>query len=109
MPQRTPPRYVPTLTEVVQQQAAHAAVQAMNQAAAASPSPTAPYPLDRNTLARQVTEQVRPQLEAELRSIAMELFEAQFSTLLPSLHLQIEETVREAIDQALSDRQSGPL
>ena len=106
MPQRTPPRYVPTLTEVVKQHAAQAAVQAMDQVAAASPQrlnqPV--QTVDRHALALQVIQQVRPHLEAELRSIALELFEAQFSTLLPSLHLQIEESVREAIEQALMER-----
>ena len=99
---RTPPRYVPTLTEVVKQQAAQAAVQAMNHIDSGSHAPAA-QTVDRNALAARVIAQVRPQLEAELRSIAMELFEAQFNTLLPSLQLQIEETVREAIDQALPD------
>ena len=106
MPNRTPPRYVPTLTEVVKQHASQAAVQAMDQAAAIS-SAHAPQPIqtvDRRALAMQVIQQVRPHLEAELRSIAMELFEAQYSALLPSLHLQIEEAVREAIDQAFTAR-----
>lgn len=58
---------------------------------------------DRQALAQQLIKLVQPQLEAELRSIAMELFEAQFSALLPSLHLHIEEAVREALDQALPE------
>jgi hypothetical protein len=58
---------------------------------------------DRETLARQVIELVTPQLEAELRSVAQELFEAQYNAMLPSLHLQIEEAVREAIELALHD------
>jgi hypothetical protein len=58
-------------------------------------------PPDRHALAQQLIRLVKPQLEAELRNIAQELFEAQFSALLPSLHLQIEEAVREAIEQAL--------
>jgi hypothetical protein len=59
---------------------------------------------DRDVLARQVIELVTPQLEAELRSVAQELFEAQYSAMLPSLHLQIEEAVREAIELALPDQ-----
>lgn len=103
MSNRMPPRYVPTLTEVVKQHAAQAAVQAMDQVAATSGIPQQTQTVDRSALAQQVIRQVRPQLEAELRSIAMELFEAQFSTLLPSLNLQIEEAVRDAIEQALPD------
>jgi hypothetical protein len=59
---------------------------------------------DRDVLARQIIELVTPQLEAELRSVAQELFEVQFSSILPSLHLQIEEAVREAIELALPDQ-----
>ena len=107
---RTPPRNLPTLTEVVRAEVASA----VNQLAAPEPVPvpapdatpvqayaSAPEVVDRDVLARQIFWQVRPQLEAELRNVAMALFEAQFSALLPSLHLQIEEAVREAIDQAL--------
>ena len=103
MPNRMPPRYVPTLTQVVQPPAD-------GTTSTPSVSPAAPYSappqqIDGNALAQKVIWQVRPQLEAELRSIALELFEAQFSTLLPSLQLQIEEAVREAIEQALPNMQ----
>ena len=108
MSTRLPPRYLPTLTEVVhltsmdpQATAAPALAQAAPYVPSTMPLPAPP--LDRNQLAQQIMQQVRPRLEAELRSIAQELFEAQFSALLPSLQLQIEETVREAIDQALPD------
>jgi hypothetical protein len=107
MSQTFPPRYVPTLTEVVQPKpldsyskvpvAAEAAAPAFS---ALRPAPVAAAP-DRHALAQQLIKLVKPQLEAELRNIAQELFEAQFSALLPSLHLQIEEAVREAIEQAL--------
>lgn len=107
MPNRTPPRHVPTLTQVFRQPAP----------VGAAPVVTAPAPgtrpvsqvVDRNVLAQEVIAQVRPQLEAELRSIALELFEAQFSTLLPSLNLQIEEAVREAIERALPDGADDPV
>jgi hypothetical protein len=107
MPNRVPPRYVPTLTQVVQPSAsAVVAAPATTQQVAAPPVPSVPLQtIDRNALAQKVIWQVRPQLEAELRSIALELFEAQFSSLLPSLHLQIEEAVREAIEQALPNMQ----
>jgi hypothetical protein len=69
-------------------------------AASAAATPAAATP-DRQALAQQLIKLVRPQLEAELRNLAQELFEAQFSALLPSLHLHIEEAVREALEQAL--------
>lgn len=165
MSSRMPPRYLPTLTEVVYPKARDVDVQAADQkleptfdavpdpmpAASVEPGsgpqlasgqpvlpdftqqPTvwdarpfdpAPEPVlepapaavsgapvfshapvsgvpDRQALAQQLIKLVQPQLESELRSIAMELFEAQFSALLPSLQLHIEEAVREALDQAL--------
>lgn len=118
---RMPPRYLPTLTEVVDPQSLRSplatsatatdAVQApaleraqtLASAPATSGMPATAVP-DRNALAQQLIQLVRPQLEAELRNIAQELFEAQFSALLPSMHLHIEEAVREAIELALPER-----
>ncbi len=128
MSSRMPPRYLPTLTEVVDPgslavaktapalapaTANHAPMAEVAQTPAAafhvphptySAAPVAAAP-DRQALAQQLIQLVRPQLEAELRNLAQELFEAQFSALLPSLHLHIEEAVREAIEQALPEPQ----
>jgi len=125
MSSRMPPRYLPTLTEVVYPRAVDSVIEVAPQfaepepqyipdpdepstefsplpaAAVASVASVAAAAPDRQALAQQLIKLVQPQLEAELRSIAMELFEAQFSALLPSLHLHIEEAVREALDQAL--------
>ncbi len=113
MSSRLPPRYLPTLTEVVHPAdlgkvvappVSEQASTAMEVPAPAyTPAPPVPVVPDRHALAQQLIKLVRPQLEAELRNIAQELFEAQYSALLPSLHLQIEEAVREAIEQALPD------
>jgi hypothetical protein len=111
MATRFPPRYLPTLTEVVNPEVR----EALERAAAHNPPVAQPEPMqqaesfaesvlpDRDTLALQVIELIAPQLEAELRIVAQELFEAQYNAMLPSLHLQIEEAVREAINLALSD------
>ena len=126
MSSRLPPRYLPTLTEVVDAKtlasdraASAIAPMASSPVAAEAPAPVpvqsvAPAsahfaaPLtaapDKHALAQQLIKLVRPQLEAELRNIAQELFEAQFSALLPSMHLHIEEAVREAIEQALPEQ-----
>ena len=113
MSSRLPPRYLPTLTEVVHPgdlqhavplppaEQAPVAIEALTPAYSPAP-PVAAVP-DRQALAQQLIKLVRPQLEAELRNIAQELFEAQYSALLPSLHLQIEEAVREAIELALPE------
>lgn len=148
MSSRMPPRYLPTLTEVVHPRVADSssampplaveptleplplppvadlpepasdltAPAAVWQAAPPEPvlepelappafshAPATAVP-DRHALAQQLIKLVQPQLEAELRSIAQELFEAQFSALLPSLQLHIEEAVREALDQALPEQ-----
>ena len=121
MSTRLPPRYLPTLTEVVDQVTlANASITPVPMAAPAkdaapadtvangsafkggSAAPLAAAP-DRHLLAQQLIQLVRPQLENELRALAQELFEAQFSALLPSLHLHIEEAVREAIELALPE------
>ena len=111
MSTRLPPRYLPTLTEVVNPQVREALSKvALREVPVAQTEPanrtrvSAEVALpDRETLARQVIELVTPQLQAELRTVAQELFEAQYSAMLPSLHLQIEEAVREAIELALRD------
>ena len=133
MSSRMPPRYLPTLTEVVYPKAKDPEMEAAEQKLepafeppreykpAAYPEPeiataavhaepafnpaTAPVAPDRHALAQQLIKLVQPQLEAELRNIAMQLFEAQFSALLPSLQMHIEEAVREALDQALPPQQ----
>jgi hypothetical protein len=108
MSTRFPPRYLPTLTEVVNPQVREALTRAaapisQPDLVAQDSRPADAMQLDRDTLARQVIELVTPQLEAELRSVAQALFEVQYSALLPSLYLQIEEAVHDAIDLALPD------
>ena len=111
MSTRMPPRYLPTLTEVVTPQVRESLSKAVLPDVPAAQGESANQTRvaavvalpDHETLARQVIELVTPQLEAELRTVAQELFEAQYSAMLPSLHLQIEEAVREAIELALPD------
>lgn len=106
MSTRVPPRYLPTLTEVVDPLVWNALASAATPVTQAAGVQSVDIPLeptyaDRDALAQQVLARVRPRLEAELRSAALELFEAQYSALLPSLHLQIEEAVREAMELAM--------
>ena len=110
MSTRLPPRYLPTLTEVVTPQVRDVFLRVAAPAAPIEPAmpvahevqPTNAALPDRDMLAQQVITLITPQLEAELRSVAQELFEAQYSAMLPSLYLQIEVAVRDAIDLALS-------
>ena len=73
MAKRFPPRFLPTLTEVVTPQVRNALARAAAPDAQAAPVAQDSYPMDtiqplpdRDTLARQVIELVTPQLEAEL-------------------------------------------
>lgn len=105
MSSRLPPRYLPTLTEVVDPQVWSALTGAAIPPVQAAPvhldgDPVEAKVIDRDLLIQQVIALVKPQLEAELRTVAQELFEAQYSAMLPSLHLQIEEAVREAVELA---------
>lgn len=102
MSSRLPPRYLPTLTEVVDPQVWNALASAVTPVAAAAALQSGNTHIeatfaDRDALALQVIALVKPQLEAELRTVTRELFEAQYNALLPSLHLQIEDAVREAL------------
>ena len=78
-----PPRYVPTLTEVV------------------VPAPAQPQGVDTDRLTAEVLKSVGPLVEQELQKIVQAHIEAQLSSLLPGLQQQIEVAVRAAIVQAL--------
>ena len=126
MNSRLPPRYLPTLTEVVYPKGQDANAEghkreptfdrepALTSAPAAKPlavepdsgSPPVALAPDLQALVQQITKRMQPQLEGELRSIAMQFFEAQFKACLPSLQLHMEAAVREALDQALAQTQN---
>lgn len=80
-----PPRYVPTLTEVV----AHAPVSAAG--------------VDTDALTAQVLKVVGPRVEQALQKAVQAHMEVQISNLLPELHQQLEVAVRAAIAQALEE------
>jgi len=73
-----PPRYLPTLTEVVVPAAA-------------------PQSLDPVTLAAEVVKNVMPQVERALRQQAHAHLDAQLDAALPSLQPLIEAAVRRAL------------
>ena len=86
MPRVAPPRYVPTLTEVV-------------QAPAGAPQPT--------PSAEQITERVLQRIDLTLdrrvrEAIATVLLE-QTATLVPLIRARIEEAVHEVVAQAVRD------
>ena len=75
-----PPRYLPTLTEVV------------------LPA-TAPQELDPVTLTAEVVKAITPLVEQELRRNAHAQLDVQLNAILPNLHGKIEDAVRRALQQ----------
>ena len=80
-----PPRYLPTLTEVV------------------LPA-TARQELDPVTLTAEVVKTVTPLVEQELRRTAHAQLDAQLNAMLPGLQGKIEEAVRKALQQQLKNK-----
>lgn len=108
----SPPRYVPTLTEVVVPESllAQPAVEPATHPAS-HPSPPANLPvvppepvLDHSALTQSVIDRLTPQLEAHLRSAASDLMEMHLREVLPALQMALEAEVRRAVDEALAQR-----
>ncbi|WP_332774877.1 hypothetical protein [Polaromonas sp.] len=89
-----PPRFVPTLTEVVQ---------ALPQPTAARPAGAAvpPGQLEAQILQR-VMQRVDLVLERRLRETVGQLILEHTQTLAPRLREEIEQVVRESVSQALA-------
>jgi hypothetical protein len=88
MANRTPPRYVPTLTEVVQ----------------SGPVPLAPTPaLSQEQLAQRVLQRVDLVLERRLREAIAGVVLEQTSALVPLLRERLETVVREAVAEAVAE------
>ena len=85
---RNPPRYVPTLTEVVK----------------AAPGPAAPAPgLSQDQLIHRVMQRVDLTLERRLREAIAATVIEQTRTLGPLLREEIERVVRQAVSQAFAE------
>jgi hypothetical protein len=101
MATRTPPRFVPTLTEVVHAPPAQ-------QASAAAPMPT------QEQLTQRVMQRVDLVLDRRVRETIASVVLEQTSALGPLLRARLEEVVRDAVAQALADelksrqRDGGP-
>ena len=90
MSNRTPPRFVPTLTEVVQ----------------SGPAPLAPAggpPLSADQIAQRVLQRVDLALDRRLREAIATVIVEQTAALVPLLRDHIEGTVRELVAQAVAD------
>jgi hypothetical protein len=98
MATRTPPRFVPTLTEVVQQQSGPAPLTA-TPVAAPAPLPT----LSQDQLAQRVLQRVDLALERRLRETIATVIVEQTAALTPVLRERIETLVRELVAQAVAE------
>ena len=91
MSNRTPPRFVPTLTEVVKP----------------TPGPQAADPgeLSQEQLVARVMQRVDLTLERRLREAIASTILEQTRSIAPLLRDQIESAVRETVSQAFADEQ----
>jgi hypothetical protein len=89
MPSRTPPRYVPTLTEVVKN--------------APAPAPAAAGALTQEQLIYKVMQRVDLALERRLREAIAQAVLEQTRALGPLLRDEIESVVRETVSQAFAE------
>jgi hypothetical protein len=92
---RTPPRFVPTLTEVVH----------------SGPAPLAAPPLSQDQVAQRVLQRVDLVLERRVREAIATVVLEQTSALVPMLRERLEQVVREVVAKAVADemqaRQGG--
>jgi hypothetical protein len=92
MANRPPPRFVPTLTEVVH----------------SGPVPLAPTPgLSQDQLAQRVLQRVDLVLDRRLREEIATVVLEQTSALVPLLRERLESVVREVVADALAQEMQG--
>lgn len=100
---RQPPRFVPTLTEVVPRAAAQPEAGASTGAHAGATAAPAPSPIDEEVLVRRVLQRVDVAIEARIRE-AVALWALDRAELLSAgLRDDIEASVREIVHEVLSD------
>lgn len=94
MATRTPPRFVPTLTEVVH-----------SQGAGASPEVSSGF--SQEQLVHRIMQRVELTLERRLREAIATTVLQQTQMLGPLLREEIELVVRESVEQALAEELTG--
>lgn len=93
MASRKPPRYVPTLTEVV--------------GTAAEPRPAASPAISPEQIIEGVMQRIDLVLERRLREAIAATVLEQTRAIAPMLRDEIEEVVRETVSQAFADELAG--
>ncbi|NML48204.1 hypothetical protein HHL11_30930 [Ramlibacter sp. G-1-2-2] len=94
MATRLPPRFVPTLTEVV-------------HSGAAPLSPSAEAALSQEQLAQRVLQRVDLVLERRLREAMASVILEQTEALVPLLRERLEHTVRELVAAAVAEEMAA--
>lgn len=94
MASRKPPRYVPTLTEVI--------------GSAAERKPAASPALSQEEIVERVMQRIDLTLERRLREAIAATVLEQTRSLAPVLRDEIEAVVRETVSQAFADELAGP-
>jgi hypothetical protein len=92
MAQRPPPRFVPTLTEVV-----HTGPSPL------APSPSPLHPLSQDQIAQRVLQRVDLALDRRVREAIATVVLEQTNALAPLLRERLEAVVREVVAQAVAD------
>ena len=90
MASRTPPRFVPTLTEVV-------------QSGAAQPGPAASPGFSQEQLVRRVLQRVDLTLDRRLREAIGTVILEQTNALAPLLRERLDTVVRQVVAEALAE------
>ena len=92
-PNRVPPRFVPTLTEVV-------------ELPAAAPGATTPFQVRwqdlEEPLVQRILQRVDLALERRMREALAQLVQEQTQAMMPRLRDEIEAVVRQAINDAVA-------
>lgn len=95
-PPRVPPRFVPTLTEVVQ------------VAATPSPAPVFDALAFEEQLVHRVMQRVDALLEQRVRQAVAHVIEEQTRSLLPRLREELDSVVRGSVSEALAQELGSP-
>ena len=90
---KTTPRFLPTLTEVVQPRSVHAV----------PPPAKPPVSIDVDALVDRVMLSVAPHIESQLRELVTDVVQEQLRELAPRIQHDLEVVVRAAVVGALSD------
>lgn len=93
---KTTPRFLPTLTEVVQPRHAQAA-----------PPRAEPLSIDVDALVDRVMLSVAPHIENQLRELVTDVVQEQLRELTPRIQHDLEVVVRTAVTGALADLSSS--